>query len=86
MIKHFILLVWLCLVVIDCSPVAVPETREVPDLLSACARIDIWRLHGVAKALCGAACYYKNCAVGTCIKSQGRPVCNCSRCALLGKK
>ena len=51
---------------------------EVPDLLSACARIDIWRLHGVAKALCG--------AVGTCIKSRGRPVCNCSRCALLGKK
>ena len=50
MIKRFILLVWLCLVVIDASPVAATDTTEVPDLLSACARIDIWRLHGVAKA------------------------------------
>ena len=66
MIKHFILLVWLCLVVIDASPVAATDNNEVPDLLSACARINIWRLHGVAKALCG--------AVGTCIKSRGKPV------------
>ena len=35
--------------------------------------IDKWPLDGVAKALCG--------AVGTCIKSHGRPVCTCSRCA-----
>ena len=82
MIKYFILLVWLCSVVIDASLVAAPDTKKVLDLQSACARIDIWRLHGVAKALCGAASCFKNCAVGTCIKSQGRPVCSCSRCAL----
>ena len=73
---------------IDASPVAAPDTTEVLDLQSACARMDIWGLSEVAKALCG--------AVGTCIKSQGRPVCSCSRCApgarggidcaLLGKK
>ena len=73
---------------IDASPVAASEIQVVLDLQSACARIDIWRLHGVAKALCG--------AVDTCIKSRGRPVWSCSRgvsgagggigCALSGKK
>ena len=58
---------------IDASPVAAPDTREVLDPQSACARIDIWRLHGVAKALCG--------AVVNCIEYQGGPVCSCSRCA-----
>ena len=72
MIKYFILLWLLCLVVIDASPVAAPDTNEVLDLQSACARMDIWGLSEVAKALCG--------TVGTCIKSQGRPVCSCSRC------
>ena len=72
---------------IDASPVSVPS-RWVPDLQSACARMNIWGLREVAKALCG--------AVGACIKSQGRPVCSCSRwalgpgggigCALSGKK
>ena len=38
-------------------------------------------LSEVAKALCGAACCYKNGAVRTCIKSHGRPVCSCSHCA-----
>ena len=61
------------MVVVDASPVAAPDTREVPDLSSACARMDVWDLSEVAKALCG--------AVGTCIKSQGRPVGSCSRCA-----
>ena len=42
MIKYYILVLWLCLVVIDASLVAVPETREVPDLLLACARMDSW--------------------------------------------
>ena len=73
---------------IDASPVAAPGSKGVPDLQSACARTDSWSLSEVAKALCG--------AVGTCIKSQGRPVCSCSRsapgaggridCALSGKK
>ena len=58
---------------IDASPVAAADTREVRDLQSACARTDIWGLSEVAKALCG--------AVGTCINSQGRPVCFCARCA-----
>ena len=76
------------LIVIDASPVAAPDPREVPDLLSACARMDSWGLSDVAKALCG--------AVGNCLNSQGRPVCSCSRsapgtvggigCDLLGKK
>ena len=74
MIKYLILLLWLWLIVIDASPVAAPDIREVLNLLSACARMDIWGLSEVAKALCG--------AVGTCIKSQGRSVCSCSRCAL----
>ena len=72
MIQYFILLLCLCLVVIDTSPVAAPDTREVPDLQLACARMDMWGLSEAAKALCG--------AVVTCIKSQGRPVCNCYRC------
>ena len=38
--KHFILLLWLCLVVIDAGPVAAPDTKEVSDLFSACARMD----------------------------------------------
>jgi hypothetical protein len=59
--------------VIDASTVAAPDTKEVPDLQSACARMDMWGLSEVAKALCG--------AVGSCIKSQGRPVCSCFRCA-----
>ena len=58
---------------VDASPVAAPDTREVPDLLSACARMDIRDSSEVAKAFCG--------AVGICIKSQGRPICSCSRCA-----
>ena len=41
MIKYLILFVWLCLFVIDARPVAAPDTREVPELLSACARMDI---------------------------------------------
>ena len=73
MIKYFILLLWLCLVVIDASPAAALDTREVLYLQSACARMDIWGLSEVAKALCG--------TVGTCIKSQERLVCSCSRCA-----
>ena len=80
MIKYFISLWWLCLVVIDASTVAAPS-RGVPDILSACARMDIWGLSEVAKALCGAACCYKNCAVGTFIESQERLACSCSRCA-----
>ena len=68
MIKYFIILLSPCLVVIDASPVAAPS-RGVPDLQSACARMDIWGLSVVAKALCGAAGCNKNGAVGTCIKS-----------------
>ena len=64
---------WLCLAVIDASPVAAPDTNEALDLQSACARMDIRGFSEAAKALCG--------AVGTWIKSQGRPVCSCSRCA-----
>ena len=52
----YILLWWRCLVVIDASSVAAPDTREVPYLLSACARMDIWGLNEVVKALFGAAC------------------------------
>ena len=73
---------------IDASLVAAPDAREVLDLQSVCARMDTWDLSEVAKALCG--------AVSTCVKSQGRPVCRCSRstagaggglgCALSGKK
>jgi hypothetical protein len=73
MIKDFILLLWLCMVVIDARAVATPDTRDVLDLQSARTRMDIWGLSEVAKALCG--------VVGACIKSQGRPVCSCSRCA-----
>ena len=73
MIKSSILLLWLCLVVIDASPVAAPDTREVPELLSACARMDSWGLNELGKLLCG--------AVVICVKSQGGPVCSCSRCA-----
>ena len=58
---------------IDASSVAAPDTREVLDLQAACTRIDIPGLSEVARALCG--------AVGTCIISQGIPVCSCSRCA-----
>ena len=72
MIEYFILLWWLCLVVIDAIPVAAPDTKEVPDLQWACARRDIRGLREVAKVLCG--------AVGTCIKSPGRPFCTCCRC------
>ena len=81
MIKYLISLLRLCLVVIEASPVAAPDTREVLDLQSACARMDMWGLSEVAKAACSTACCYKKCAVGTCIKSQRRPVCSCSRCA-----
>ena len=73
---------------IDASPVAAPDPKEIPDLQSACAIIYIRGSSEVAKAFCG--------AVGTWTKSQGRPVCSCSRCApgvgggigcpLLGKK
>ena len=73
MIKSSILLLWLCLVVIDASPVAEPDTREVLDLQSVCPRMDIRDSGEVAKAFCG--------AVGIGIKSQGRPVCSCSCCA-----
>ena len=88
MIKFYILLWWLCLVVINTSPVAAPDTREIPDLQSARTRMDIWCLSDVVKVVCD--------AVATCTKSQGRPVCSCSRrapgagggigCALAGKK
>jgi hypothetical protein len=96
MMKCFILLSLLCLLVIDASRIVPIRTKKIPDLLSACARMDIWGLSEVAKLACGAACCYKNCAVGTCIKSGGRPVCSCSRyapgagggigCAISGKK
>ena len=56
MIKYLILLWWLCLDVIDASPVAAPDTREVLDLQSACARMDIWVWSELVKAFCGAAC------------------------------
>ena len=65
---------WVWLVAIDASVVAAPNTRVVLDLQSACARMDIWDLSEVAKASCGAA--------GTCVKSEGRPVCSCSHCVL----
>ena len=65
---------------IDATP-ATSRSGGVPDLQSVCARMDIWGLSEVAKASCGAACYYKNCAIGTGIKSRGRPVCSCSRFA-----
>jgi hypothetical protein len=64
MIICFILWLWLCLVVIDASPVATSDTREVRDLQSACAAMDIWGWSEVAIALCGAAC----------IKSRGTHV------------
>ena len=32
MINYSILLLWLCLVVINASPVAAPDIKEVPDL------------------------------------------------------
>ena len=73
MIKYFILLRWLCLVVIDASLVAAPDIKKVPDLQSVYATMDSWGFSEVAKVLCG--------AVGTSIKSQGRPVCSCFRCA-----
>ena len=60
-----------CFVVIDASSVAAPDIREVLDLQSAPAKIYTWDLSEVAKALRG--------AIDTCIKSQGRPVCSCSR-------
>ena len=41
--------------------------------MSACASMDMWGLTELAKVSCG--------AVDTCIKSQGRPVCICSRFA-----
>ena len=73
---------------VDASPAAAPEAKEISNLQSACERMDMWGLSEVTKALCG--------AVGTCIKSQGRSACSCSRCApgaggglgcaLLGKK
>lgn len=78
MMKYFIILLALCFVAANANPL---DRRQVPDLLSACARMDTWGLSEVAKAACGAACYYKNCAVGTCVKSGGRPVCTCSCCA-----
>ena len=81
MIKSSIILLWLCLVVIDAIPVVAPDTREVPDLSLACARMDIWDLREVAIALCGAVCCYSNCAIGTCVKPQRRQVRSCSRCA-----
>ena len=59
---------------IDARPVAVPDAREIVDLQSACAQMDIWGLSEVAKAVCGTVCRYKNGAAGTCINSQGRPV------------
>ena len=74
MIKSFILLLWLCLVVIDASPVAALDTKEVLDLQSACGRMDSRGLSEAAKVLCGAACCCKNGGVGVCLKSHGRPV------------
>ena len=61
---------------IDASPIAAPS-KGVPNIFSACVRMDMWGLSEVAKALCGATFCYENCAVGTCIKSQGRRVCSC---------
>ena len=49
---------------IDASLVAA-SSRGVPDLSSACARIDIRGLSEVAKALC--------CAVGICINLKEDP-------------
>ena len=55
------------------SPVAAPDTREIPDLSQHAQEWIFGDLNEVAKALCG--------AVDTCIKSRGRPVWSCSRCA-----
>ena len=63
---------------VDASPVAAPDTREVPDLSSACVRMNIGGLSEVAKALCG--------AVGSWIKYQGRPVCSRSRLCTVRKE
>ena len=41
---------------IHATPVAAPDTKVVPDLISVCARMNIWGLSEVANALCGAAC------------------------------
>ena len=76
--QAFYFIIAVMLIVIEASLVAAPDTKEFPDLQSACARMDIWDLSEVAKASGG--------AVDTCIKSQGRPDCSCSRCALSGKK
>ena len=74
MIKYLILLLWLCLVLTDASLFAAPDTREVLDIQSACARMDMW---GFREAVC----CYKYCVVGNCVESQGRPICSGSRCA-----
>ena len=73
---------------IDASPVVALGTNEVPNLQSACTRMVMCGLSEVAKALCR--------GIGTCMKSQGRPVWFCARwalgagggigCALPGKK
>lgn len=58
------------------------ETRlESRDMLSVCARMDVWGLSEVAEKLCIGACCSQNCATGTCVKRSGQPVCVCSRCA-----
>ena len=67
------MLLWLWLVVMNVSPVAVSDTRGISNLQSAFGGIDIWGSNEVPKALYG--------AVGTCIKSQQRPVYSCSHCA-----
>ena len=51
MIKYFILWWRLCLVVIDASLFPTPDTREVPDLYSVCARMDIWGFKWSCKSI-----------------------------------
>ena len=53
---RWILLLWLCLVVIDASPVTAPDTREVLDLQSACTSMDSLGSSEVARVICDASC------------------------------
>ena len=62
-------IIMVMLVLIHASSVTAPDIREVLHHQPACAKIDVCGISEVAKALCGAACCYKNGVVGTCIES-----------------